>query len=193
MLIIAQKLRDLEIIHADVKPDNFLVLDLPDIDPSHAGTDFFSRLRPSIQLFDFGRCIDTKMYPRGKTFDLVFSNKKLRCPEMQEGKPWTYQIDYFGIAGTAYILLSGDYMKLSKNKEGKNFPTGSMRRWWNADLWTSFFMEFLNIESEHQLPNLDAWLRTFQDFFLANKMAQWADIRKKIKSGLKDKVWTKFT
>ena len=68
------------------------------------------------------------MFPRGKTFSHVFSKPDLRSPEMREGKPWSYQIDYFGIASTVYVLLSGSYMKLVKNKDGKNFPSGPMRR-----------------------------------------------------------------
>lgn len=90
--------------------------------------DFYSKLRPSIQLIDFGRCVDLNMFPRGKTFSHVFSKPDLRTPEMLEGRPWSHQIDYFGVASTVYVLLSGSYMKLVKNKDGKNFPSGPMRR-----------------------------------------------------------------
>ena len=184
MLVIGRKLGEMEIIHGDIKPDNFLLLDIPN---SSAGAESFSKLRPSIQLIDFGRCIDHKMYPRGKTFAHVFSKKELRCPEMEEGKPWSYQIDYFGIASTAYVLLSGSYMKLVKNKEGKTFPSGPMRRWWNTELWTAFFTEFLNIPDENCLPDLDAWLCKFRDYFSSKKMAQWAEVQVKIKSALHSK------
>ena len=61
---------------------------------SSATKDHFSRLRPSLQLIDFGRCVDLSMFPRGKTFSHVFSKPDLRSPEMLEGRPWSYQV-YF--------------------------------------------------------------------------------------------------
>ena len=114
-------------------PSYFIVLSRfrPPVDlfsTASSRDDFFSKLRPSIQLIDFGRCVDLNMFPRGKTFSHVFSKADMRSPEMLEGRPWSYQLDYFGIASTAYVLLSGSYMKVVKNKEGKNFPSGPMRR-----------------------------------------------------------------
>lgn len=39
-----------------------------------------------------------------------------------------FQLDYFGIASTAHVLLTGSYMKLTKNKEEMYFPSGSLKR-----------------------------------------------------------------
>ncbi len=151
----------------------------------------FAHLRPSLQLIDFGRCIDLKMFPRGKTFSHSFAKDK--TPEMLEGKPWSYQIDYYGIACCAYVLLSGNYMKLSKNKDGLYAPSEALRRyglilsepfiiankcprWWNIDLWTSFFDAFLNIPSSTELPDLAAWRVRFEEFFFARKLKTWKEL-----------------
>ena len=52
----------------------------------------FENLRPSLQLIDFGRCIDMKMYPEGKTFTHCFKKEEHKTPEMLDGKPWSYQV-----------------------------------------------------------------------------------------------------
>lgn len=36
------------------------------------------------------------------------------CPEMQEGRAWSYQTDIFCIAGTVHVMLFGEYMQLVK-------------------------------------------------------------------------------
>ena len=61
----------------------------------------------------------------------------------------------------------------------------SSSRWWNGEIWTSFFTEFLNIRSADELPDLAEWLVRFQDFFFASKMAQWSEIHGIIKSALR--------
>ena len=48
-----------------------------------------------LQLIDFGRCIDLKLYPREKTFSHVFAKRENRTPEMVDGKTWTYQVRSF--------------------------------------------------------------------------------------------------
>ena len=55
-------------------------------------------------------------------------------------------------------------------------------RWWNVDIWTPFFTEFLNIPGADELPNLDEWIPRFQDFFIASKAAQWGEVHAIIKS-----------
>lgn len=36
------------------------------------------------------------------------------CPEMLEGRPWSYQTDIFCIAGTVHVMLFGEYMQVVK-------------------------------------------------------------------------------
>ena len=52
---------------------------------------------------------------------------KLQC--QKTNKLLTYfQIDYFHIAATAFVLLSGSYMKLKRDAEGKHFPNAAFKR-----------------------------------------------------------------
>ena len=42
------------------------------------------------------------------------STSGLRCVEMRERRPWRHHLDYFGVAATAYCLLFGQYLKVSR-------------------------------------------------------------------------------
>jgi hypothetical protein len=44
-------------------------------------------------------------------------------------------------------------MKLVK-KNDAYVPNGSLKRWWDTELWSDFFNKFLNIESVQNLPNI---------------------------------------
>lgn len=36
------------------------------------------------------------------------------CPEMLEGRLWSYQTDIFCVAGTVHVMLFGEYMQMVK-------------------------------------------------------------------------------
>ena len=57
-----------------------------------------------------------------------------------------------------------------------------LSRWWNGDIWTPFFTEFLNIPSADELPDLAEWLARFQEFFFASKLASWGDVHEIVRS-----------
>ena len=80
------------------------------------------------------------------------------------------QLDHVNIASTAYVLLTGTYMKLGRNREGQHFPQGSLKRWINLDLWTGFFTAFLNLPGPLDLTQLVEWRLKFQaEFCKKNK------------------------
>ena len=39
-----------------------------------------------------------------------------------------FQLDYFNVAATAYVLLSGSYLKLKKDGEGRHVPQAPYKR-----------------------------------------------------------------
>ncbi len=93
MLFMAERLREAQIVHADIKPDNFLLQTLPSVDRScPTAAEMFSKIRPALQLIDFGRAIDLKLFPKGKSFVHCYTKEDLRTPEMLDGKPWNYQV-----------------------------------------------------------------------------------------------------
>ncbi|KAL6072987.1 Mitotic checkpoint serine/threonine-protein kinase BUB1 [Balamuthia mandrillaris] len=135
MLKIVEQLHNGGIIHGDLKPDNFLVknLDREGVKLRHWGS---AKAQTSpmnggwddkgLVLIDFGRSIDTTLYPAGTRFtgDHV---EEFKCLEMREGKPWTYQVDLFGLLGIIHCLLHGSYMEVMQEKEGtgrRSFGSG---------------------------------------------------------------------
>lgn len=70
MLNIVRAMHEVKIIHADIKPDNFLVLLLPD-----------NRL--GLQLIDFGCSIDMTLFPEKATFTRPISTEDFICCEVR--------------------------------------------------------------------------------------------------------------
>lgn len=134
------------IIHADIKPDNFLVM--RKINPENLS-------QPTIQLIDFGVAIDMQllnnMHPhREVQFKLVADEDP--CVEMRENKPWTYQVDLYGVAGIAHALLFGRYMEVQQKLKWE--IKTKIPRYFQKDIWEMFFDKLLNIRSCKEMPNL---------------------------------------
>ena len=46
----------------------------------------------SLKVIDFGRSIDMKLFPAGRTFTTNCYTDDFQCIEMKEGRPWTTQV-----------------------------------------------------------------------------------------------------
>ncbi|KAI0039658.1 hypothetical protein FA95DRAFT_1550470 [Auriscalpium vulgare] len=138
-------------IHGDLKIDNCLIrLDEATAwsgmyDPSGAG----GWAAKGIKLIDFGRTIDTRMFPHGQTYIAEWAVDARDCVEMREERPWTYQSDYFGLAGIVYCMLFGKYIEASSVAVASNSPrrfkiATPFKRYWQTEIWTSLFDALLN-------------------------------------------------
>ncbi|XP_023590141.1 mitotic checkpoint serine/threonine-protein kinase BUB1 [Trichechus manatus latirostris] len=149
MLHMVEQVHNCEIIHGDIKPDNFIL-----------GNRFLEQdgedddLSAGLAMIDLGQSIDMKLFPKGTTFTAKCETSGFQCVEMLSKKQWNYQIDYFGVAATVYCMLFGTYMKV-KNEGGVWKPEGLFRRLPHLDMWNEFFHIMLNIPDCHQLPSLD--------------------------------------
>ena len=175
----------MDIAHADIKPDNFLLRHIP-------GT--FTN--PSLQLIDFGKAIDMKLETERKDSEKEKQNNYFEEEEVDEselteeekedreidrnereaeekqnalftdvGAVGNYHLDYYGIAGCAYCLLFGKYIEVGTVKN-KWVVKGIFQRRWQTRFWMEFFDEMLNPKREKEnLPTLLKWRERFMELF----------------------------
>lgn len=149
ILHMVEQLHGVHIIHADIKPDNFLlgsrVLEKDCFEPDSCNH--------GLVLIDFGQSIDMDLFPQGTAFTNKCLTSGFQCTEMLQGKPWNYQTDYFGVAGTIYCMLFGTYMQVV-NENGVWRTNGAFRRKPHSELWQDFFHTLLNVPHCGALPIL---------------------------------------
>ncbi|XP_069371690.1 mitotic checkpoint serine/threonine-protein kinase BUB1 isoform X2 [Paralichthys olivaceus] len=149
ILHMVEQLHSVHIVHADIKPDNFLL-----------GERFLENkcfdsesVDHGLVLIDLGQSIDMELFPEDTAFTAKCLTSGFQCTEMLSGKPWNYQTDYFGIAGTVYCLLFGTYMQVT-NEDGVWKTNAVFRRNPHSDLWLRFFHTLLNVPNCGSLPSL---------------------------------------
>ncbi|KAK6151747.1 hypothetical protein DH2020_014382 [Rehmannia glutinosa] len=176
MLQILETLHDAAIIHGDFKPDNLLIRYSRD-DPTENENDF--RLRTGtwrdqgVCLVDWGRGIDLNLFPKSTKFMGDSRTSGFRCIEMQEKKPWTFQVDMYGLCVIAHMMLHNSYMEIEKraSPDGSFFyqPKSHYKRYWNIDLWKNLFAKLLNFDPADDHKKLLRPLReSFQEYMCSD-------------------------
>ncbi|XP_076314814.1 uncharacterized protein LOC143227200 isoform X2 [Tachypleus tridentatus] len=158
MLLILDQVHRCNILHGDVKPDNFMVLDFNKVQYQLEETSL--RKTTALRIIDFGRGIDLNLFPPGTTFTIKVNTEGFQCIEMKEGRPWTFQSDWYGVLGSVHTLLFGEYMSVQKAKNGAWSIIKKFKRYWQTDLWEELFTTFLNIPSCDNIPSIDPFVES---------------------------------
>ncbi|OJK02439.1 hypothetical protein ASPACDRAFT_115361 [Aspergillus aculeatus ATCC 16872] len=175
------------IIHGDIKADNCLVRldDKPALPPSLIDLDndyadprevhysprgHHGWCNKGLSLIDFGRGIDMHAFSPAVQFLADWEIKSHECNEIRESRPWTHQIDLYGLAGTIHVMLFGKYIESMPVRRSEGFSAGgtdsdqpepsssattrtyrireSLKRYWERDIWTDVFDLLLNPAAE---------------------------------------------
>ena len=170
-------------IHGDLKIDNCLLRleEVPGGAAAWSGTYQATGeggwSYKGLKVIDFGRTIDTRLFPPGQQFIADWPTDERDCLEIRENKPWTYQTDYFGLAGIIYCMLFGKYIQTSSimtcadefGVQRSKIAT-PFKRYWQTDIWNRLFDTLLNpslVLSNGELPICDALAG------LRREMEQW--------------------
>ncbi|TID22417.1 hypothetical protein E2P81_ATG11522 [Venturia nashicola] len=143
------------IIHGDIKVDNVLVRlnTLPNdgvLSAQYSPTGMGSWAEKGVTLIDFGRGIDMKAFDPSVQFIADWKTSDADCAEMREMRPWTYQVDYHGLAGVVHSLLYGKYLETIADKSQALGATKtyrvreSLKRYWQTGIWGEVFGLLLN-------------------------------------------------
>ncbi|CAE6343568.1 unnamed protein product [Rhizoctonia solani] len=166
-------------VHGDLKIDNCLLRteDVPD-----EARAWSSKYDPTgehgwsykgIRMIDFGRGIDTNLFQPGQTFIGDWPTDQRDAIELREGRPWTFQTDYFGLAGIIYCMLFGKYIETVpyQDEERTKYKINmTLKRYWQTEIWSSLFDILLNpaaVRPEGDMP-LTAELDELRE-----KMEKW--------------------
>lgn len=141
------ELHSIGIIHGDVKCENILVSEDSDL--------------PPIKIVDFSRSVDISLDDLQKQRYFCTSNDNStqsddddddECfQQIYKDKPFTFEVDYFGIASIAHVLLFQEFIEITKLKD-KLVIKQKPKRYWNIEFWTFFFDFFLNAKCHSGIP-----------------------------------------
>ncbi|VDD86676.1 unnamed protein product [Enterobius vermicularis] len=172
---IVREVHRAQIIHADLKPDNFMVL--RKLSENSTIDELLDERSFTIKLIDWGRAIDMSAL-KGQTFTGRAGTECFDCFEMMDGRPWTYQIDFFGFIATMHVLLFGSYMKTMRNEETRKYSMLSVirRRCSQRDVLQDVFQMCMNIEDCDHMPDWTTIINGFAEsirYALNNNRMEW--------------------
>ncbi|KAJ1331221.1 checkpoint serine/threonine-protein kinase [Microdochium nivale] len=167
MMRTVEALHSKQLMHGDLKADNCLLrLDaLPESVEAltsqwHADGSGGWGSR-GVVLIDFGRGIDMRAFDPEVQFIADWQVSPQDCAEIRDGRPWTWQLDYHGLAGVIHTLLFGKYIETVRADSGglgtaRRYKIREpLKRYWQTDIWNDCFDVLLNPASRAAEDGVD--------------------------------------
>jgi checkpoint serine/threonine-protein kinase len=145
------------ILHCDVKPDNWVLCSSNDTD----GAD--------LMLVDYGRAIDLSDHANSNVDPLDIkmigdaAEPDMQCVSMRKKRPWSFDSDTFGICASLHVLLFGTHIDIIQNGEKRWMPRQRFKRYWANELWTEVFDTLLNLEEGTTIGSRPKTLRILRE------------------------------
>lgn len=140
------------IVHGDVKPDNCMIrFENGNLGP-YRSDGSGGWCNKGIYLIDFGRSFDMSLFQPGTKFRANWKTDQQDCIEMRQGKPWSYEADYFGLAGIIHSLLFGELIETTQISGGGCKLKRPLKRYWKQDIWSAVFYSLLNSDKFDDFP-----------------------------------------
>ncbi|SCU85973.1 LADA_0D11254g1_1 [Lachancea dasiensis] len=154
LMKVLECIHDVGIIHGDLKPDNCMIRFEDDLQPlsDYDANGENGWYRKGLYLIDFGRSFDLTLVPSGTKFKANWSTDQQDCPEMREGRPWTYEADYYGLAGIIHAILFGKFIETRALPNRQYALANNFKRYWRHDIWEPLFKMLLNSGENEVLP-----------------------------------------
>ena len=150
------------LIHADIKPDNFLLNVRQRMKTVDSGSNEIPAIfknnienyKPLI-ISDFGRMINCNIpfiINQNTRFSQPSKTDQFECYQMQKNLPYCYEIDYYALAATIYTLLFNEYLEIKeivtfgRIDRAKIAPKKSLPRYFDSN-WAKIFDRLLNAKN----------------------------------------------
>ena len=153
MMKAVESIHKIGIIHGDLKPDNCMIR----FEPLNSVGEYNSEGNygwdsKGIFLIDFGRSFDMTLLPKGTQFKSDWKTDQQDCSQMRLGQEWTYEADYYGLAGIIHSLLFGKFIDTVRMPNNMYKLRSSFKRYWHSDIWDRVFDVLLNSGDNNHGP-----------------------------------------
>lgn len=155
LMKIVESIHRADILHGDLKPDNCMIRFEKGNVGSYRPDGSFDWNKKGIYLIDFGRSFDMRLLQPNTKFKANWKTDQQDCLEMRSGKPWTYEADYYGLAGIIHAMLFGNFIESVQLSNGRFKLRQSFKRYWRQGLWSSVFDVLLNSNEFGPFPIID--------------------------------------
>lgn len=159
LLQLVKIMQECDIIHMNIKPNNIIINSCPTREDISNVCERIS----IIKLIGFDYATDIRLLP----CDYKFTTKleHLVTCEMMDKKPWTHEVDWFGVLSCIYQMF---FLKpFEPTKDGDRWQIQEAFKGFPTQIWPNLFNQLLNIQDlkeatghiDYAIAELSTWIK----------------------------------